>query len=110
MSEQAKKSANNITLPPLTQGNHTVRAKSLLTFPCRFPIKIMGANAQGFSQAIAELVKMHDPQFDEFSIEYRESKSGNYMGLTVTVNAQSQEQLDQIYHALTSHPMVKVVL
>ncbi|OPX53891.1 DUF493 domain-containing protein, partial [Oceanospirillum multiglobuliferum] len=32
------------------------------------------------------------------------------IGLTVTVRAQSREHLDDIYRALTGHPMVKVVL
>ncbi|MDU1347237.1 MAG: DUF493 family protein, partial [Eikenella corrodens] len=31
-------------------------------------------------------------------------------GVTVTINAENKEQLDDIYRALTSHPMVKVVL
>ena len=43
-------------------------------------------------------------------VETRPSSGGNYVGLTVTVRAQSREQLDDIYRALTGHPMVKVVL
>jgi len=43
-------------------------------------------------------------------IEERVSSGGNYTGLTITVRATSQEQLDNIYRALTGHPMVKVVL
>nr|MBP8069833.1 DUF493 domain-containing protein [Neisseria sp.] len=35
---------------------------------------------------------------------------GNYLGATAQVNVESQEQLDKIYHALTAHPMVKMVL
>ena len=36
--------------------------------------------------------------------------SNNYLGLTLTVTATSRAQLDALYQALTSHPMVKVVL
>jgi putative lipoic acid-binding regulatory protein len=43
-------------------------------------------------------------------VETRPSSGGNYTGLTVTVRATSREQLDDIYRALTGHPMVKVVL
>ena len=34
----------------------------------------------------------------------------SYIGLTVTVRATSREQLDNLYRALSSHPMVKMVL
>jgi putative lipoic acid-binding regulatory protein len=32
------------------------------------------------------------------------------VGITATVRATSQAQLDDLYRALTSHPLVKVVL
>lgn len=85
-------------------------AESLITYPSEFPIKVMGANVQDFAQIIAELVREHDPAFDAQRMEHRPSKAGNYLGLTVIVNATSWEQLDRLYLALTSHPMVKVVL
>lgn len=84
--------------------------ESPLKFPCQFPIKVMGGRADGFADAICALVQQHDPGFDPMTLEMRPSKNGNYLGLTVTVSAQSREQLDALYRALTSHPMVKVVL
>ena len=84
--------------------------QSLIEFPCDFPLKIMGANAEGFAQSIAELVCVHAPDFDPSSMEMRPSKAGNYLALTCTVRATSQAQLDTLYRALTAHPMVKVVL
>lgn len=82
----------------------------LLQFPCDFPIKVMGAATEGFANAICGLVQQHDPSFDPSTVEMRPSKNGNYLGLTVTVRAISQEHLDNLYRALTQHPMVKVVL
>lgn len=83
--------------------------ESLLTFPTDFPLKIMGDNQEGFLEEIAALVQKHDTTFDVSTIEQRLSKAGNYMSLRVTINATSQEQLDNLYKALTSHSMVKVV-
>jgi putative lipoic acid-binding regulatory protein len=40
----------------------------------------------------------------------RASREGNYLSLTVTVNAQSREQLDELYRDLCDHPMVAMVL
>lgn len=84
--------------------------ETLLTFPCDFRIKVMGARVDGFADAICSLITSHDPSFNAATLEMRPSRNGNYLGLTVTVRATSREQLDRIYLALTSHPMVKVVL
>ncbi|MCX7166405.1 MAG: DUF493 family protein [Rhodocyclales bacterium] len=84
--------------------------ETLIEFPCDFPLKIMGATDAGFAQAVVEVVLKHAPEFDAASIEMRPSKAGNYLSLTCTVHAVSQEQLDALYRELTSHPMVKVVL
>lgn len=83
---------------------------SLIEYPSDFPIKIMGAMQDAFAQTMIDLVKQHDPTFDAATIEMRPSAKGNYLGLTVTVHATSREQLDNLYRALTSHPMVKMVL
>ena len=83
---------------------------TLLEFPCGFPLKIMGPAAAGFAQTIATVVVKHAPDFDAGSMEMRPSKAGNYLSLTCTVRAVSQDQLDALYRELTSHPMVKVVL
>ncbi|MEY2735488.1 MAG: hypothetical protein RLZ58_897 [Pseudomonadota bacterium] len=84
--------------------------KSLIKYPCRFPIKVMGAKVDGFVQAIVRVAQQFDPGFDEASVELRDSRGGNYMGITITVTATSREQLDELYRTLSTHPMVKVVL
>jgi hypothetical protein len=84
--------------------------RSLIEYPSLFPIKVMGANVDGFADAIAALAREHDPAFDAATMELRPSKAGNYLGITITINATSREQLDALYRALTGHPLVKVVL
>ena len=81
-----------------------------LQFPTDFPIKIMGRTDAGFAQAIVAVVLQHAPDFDPSTLEMRSSKDNNYLSLTATVRATSREQLDALYRALTSHPMVKIVL
>ena len=63
-----------------------------------------------FVHAVTQIAEQFDPAFDASTIELRESKGGAYLGVTITVTATSREQLDALYRALTSHPMVKVVL
>lgn len=84
--------------------------QTLLEFPCDFPIKIMGARVDGFAQAVLDVVLVHAPDFDAATMEMRPSSKGNYLAITCTFRAVSQEQVDNLYRELTSHPMVKVVL
>jgi uncharacterized protein len=86
------------------------RRDSLIEYPSAFPIKVIGANVEGFVDAVARVAKAFDPAFDETTIEQRPSKADNYLGLTLTITATSREQLDEIYRTLSTHPMVKVVL
>lgn len=86
------------------------RKDSLIEYPSLFPIKVMGAKVDGFVHAVTHIARQFDPGFDAARVELRESKGGNYLGVTITVTATSREQLDELYRTLTSHPMVKVVL
>lgn len=86
------------------------RKDSLIEYPSQFPIKVMGAKVDGFVHAITQIAERFDPTFDATTVELRDSKAGNYLGVTITVTATSREQLDDLYRALSSHPMVKVVL
>ncbi|HEX7686547.1 MAG TPA: DUF493 family protein [Burkholderiaceae bacterium] len=84
--------------------------QSLIEYPSAFPIKVMGPVAEGFVEAIVEVARQFDPEFDEATVEIRPSKGGNYLGITITVTATSRPQLDELYRTLTTHPMVKIVL
>ncbi|OUM04210.1 YbeD family protein [Variovorax sp. JS1663] len=105
MSEPTDKPTDQPTDKPID-----ARKDSLIEYPSKFPIKVMGAKADGFVHAITQIAERFDPDFDASTVELRPSSAGNYLGVTITVTATSREQLDDIYRALTAHPMVKVVL
>ncbi|MCL1886807.1 MAG: DUF493 family protein [Betaproteobacteria bacterium] len=86
------------------------RNEELIEYPCDFPIKVMGATHDDFLPVVTEVIQMHDPDFDVTTIETRTSAKGNYLGITAVIRATSRVQLDDLYRALSSHPMVKVVL
>ena len=86
------------------------RKDSLIQYPSQFPIKVMGAKADGFVHAITQIAKQFDPDFDPATVELRDSRGGNYLGVTITITATSREQLDEVYRTLSTHPMVKVAL
>jgi putative lipoic acid-binding regulatory protein len=89
----------------------TIKASEvLIEFPCDFPIKVMGETSADFSVEIINTIQKQLPSFNASHIEMRGSSGGKYISLTCTVHVSSRPQLDDIYRALTSHPMVKFVL
>lgn len=84
--------------------------ESLIQYPSRFPIKVLGERVDGFVEAVTMVALQFDPGFDAATIELRESSGARYLGVTITVMATSREQLDGLYRTLSTHPMVKVVL
>ena len=85
-------------------------AESLLKFPCRFPIKAMGRAEPGFDSLVVEIVRRHAPYLGEGAVVSRPSKAGNWVSVTVTIEASSKAQLDAIYQALSDHDKVVMAL
>lgn len=84
--------------------------ESALQFPCTFPIKAMGLAAYDLEVIVLEIVRRHAPDTTQQAMRKRASTNGKYVSITVTVNAQSREQLDAIYQALTDHEQVLMAL
>ena len=55
-----------MTTPPATD-----RRDSLIEFPSQFPIKVMGANADGFVHALTAIARQFDPSFDAATVSLR---------------------------------------
>jgi len=83
---------------------------SILVFPCEFPIKAMGKAETDFDSLVVGLVRKHYPDLLEGAVKTRLSNGGHYMAVTVTINAQSRQQLDDIYMELTAENRVLVAL
>ena len=84
--------------------------ESLLTFPCEFPIKVMGRASENFEADVVAIVRKHAPDLTETAISNRPSGNDNYIAITLTVNATSKEQLDNIYLELNGHESVVMML
>ena len=84
--------------------------ESLIEFPCDFPIKVMGEMRDDFAEIIVAVIRNQLPDFDSSRVEMRASSGGKYISLTCTVHVTSKLQLDNVYRALSAHPMVKITL
>lgn len=88
----------------------TSESKKLLEFPCSFPIKMMGRANDGFSDLAVRLVEQHVGKVAANAVQTSASRNGNFLSVTVTIDAQSQEQLDSIYAELSNHGDILVAL
>jgi putative lipoic acid-binding regulatory protein len=82
----------------------------LLEFPCDFPIKAMGRKERDFDALVVGIVRRHCPDVHEGAVTSRLSRGGNYVSVTVTIQARSRRQLDNIYMDLTAHEKVLMAL
>jgi putative lipoic acid-binding regulatory protein len=83
---------------------------SVMTFPCSFPIKLMGRETAIFRQTARTLVEKHTGPLDDDAIESSLSRNGRFVSVTITVVAESREQLDNIYRDATAHDDVIMAL
>lgn len=83
---------------------------SLLQFPCRFPLKVMGPAVPELAEQVSRIVERHAPETPPEAFSQRASKGGRYLAITVVVEARSQVQLDALYRELTTCELVTMVL
>ena len=83
----------------------------LIKFPSSFTIKIMGVNHIDLIPEVCAIISSHSDTFEpEADIVTKESTKGNYLSVSATITATSQQQLDNIYIELNKHALVKVTL
>lgn len=84
--------------------------ESPLEFPCSFPLKVFGRNADNFEAFVVTIVRRHVPQLDKDAISSRPSKNNKYLAVTITFNAESQAQLDALYQELSDSQRIMMAL
>ncbi len=84
--------------------------KTLLEFPCEFPLKIIGKVSPTFLAEIAAIIRMHYPLTPDSAITAHLSEQGNYQSITAVILALDQATLDALYQDLSRHPNIQMVL
>lgn len=84
--------------------------ETLLKFPCSFPIKMMGRDTPEFRNTARALIENHAGPVDDSAIRSSQSRNANFVSITITIDAQNQQQLDDIYRDVSSHEDVLMAL
>ncbi len=78
-----------------------------LEFPCRLGVKAMGHAGAGLAERAERIIADHASVLD---VQTTGSRNGRYVSVTVTIEAQSREQLEGLYQALHNDDAVMVTL
>jgi hypothetical protein len=84
--------------------------ETLLEFPCRFPIKVMGRDTPAFRPDVLTIITEHAGEIPKDDVRMQPSSKGSFVSLTVTITAESRQQLDDVYLALQADEQVMMVL
>lgn len=81
-----------------------------LEFPCRFPLKVIGINSKIFEKEVYDVLHLHGVSLDPSTVKNKFSSGDRYCSMSFEFEAQSREQVDQIYIQLSANPNVKWIL
>ena len=81
-----------------------------IVFPCAYPIKVLGRAGSTFQPAVMSVFNQYAAGFSELDVLVKDSRNGTFQSITVTIEAQSEEQLRQIYQDLMDTGLVSMVL
>lgn len=79
-----------------------------LNFPCEYPVKVIGYDAEDFFDFVVELVTRHAPGSSAQDFSVNRSSGGKYASVSVTILAQSREQVNAMYKEMGEHKRIKV--
>ncbi|MFT6624699.1 MAG: putative lipoic acid-binding regulatory protein [Cycloclasticus sp.] len=82
----------------------------LMDYPCEFTIKTMGFAHIEFDLIAIDIIRRHVPDISQDAVKKKFSKSQKYISLSITITAQSKQQMDAIYQDLTDSEHVLMSL
>ncbi len=83
---------------------------AVLEFPCSYPIKVLGAASEHFTEQVLAIFSQHASGFDRDQVRISPSSKGTFVSVHVVIEAQGAEHIEVIYQALKTLPDLKMVL
>lgn len=79
-----------------------------LNFPCEYPIKVIGQDEPDFFSFVVDLVTRHAPEVMPYEFSTNHSSGGKYLSVSITIIAQSREQVNALYKEMGEHKRIKI--
>ena len=80
------------------------------SFPCSYPLKVMGKNSNEFYSVVSSIIEKHLVEGSEVAYSSRTSSGDKYLSITATFTLESREQMEAIYRDLKDHRLVLMAL
>ena len=81
-----------------------------ITFPCDYPIKVVGEAHETYEARVVEVARRHDPTLTAEKVSGRNSSGGNYRSVTLMLRAESEAQIQALFTELKRLEFVRLVL
>ena len=81
-----------------------------IVFPCAYHIKVLGRAGSAFQPAVMSVFNQRAAGFSEQDVLVKDSRNGTFQSITITIEAQSEEQLRLIHQDLMDTGLVSMVL
>jgi uncharacterized protein len=81
-----------------------------IEFPCDYPIKVLGRQADEFEQVIYATVEKHAPGFDRQRVQIKTSRKDTFFSYTIIITATGQDQLEALHQDLMNTGLVQMVI
>ena len=81
-----------------------------ITFPCEYPIKVLGRVCEAFQPTVMAIFRSHAEGFDVSGVVVKDSRKGTFQSMTITIEAKSEEQLSLIHRELMDTGLVSMVI
>lgn len=81
-----------------------------VTYPCEVFIKAIGKHSPDLKNIVFFIAKQYAPDLEENAVQIKASENGNYLSVTVRMMAESKEQQDKIYLALSECQQILMTL
>ncbi len=81
-----------------------------ITYPCDYPLKVVGDAAEDFPACVCQVVVRHAPDFDESTMQVVESRTGRFQSVRISIQATSEAQISQLFDDLKATGRVHMVV
>ncbi|PRY63974.1 hypothetical protein B0H98_107119 [Vreelandella songnenensis] len=81
-----------------------------ITYPCDYPLKVVGDAAEDFPACVCQVVVRHAPDFDESTMQVVESRTGRFQSVRISIRATSEAQISQLFDDLKATGRVHMVV
>lgn len=84
--------------------------RPVITYPCDYPIKVVGDVRPNFHEEVFDVVLRHDPSMTTERVSQKTSRKGNFVSISFMLVAHSQEQIEALFADLKEIESIRLVL